>query len=276
MGPSHTSRCLIGIASMLIVMPLGAWADDVRAALDKAFRSAFEQTQLGELQNDVERSVGTPDYIWWQYDKQGRTNERRVKFEDGRMTNSITVLRQHEEQIPVEIEEGMTMKEVQALLGLPKTVCSYYALYDGWVAKVCFADSKVIAKEFVLAPHLRRIPVVHHLTSICRPIAFFASDSALLQESAKKTLSDFLQACSRAEIGSPKLSIAVRGHTDSVEARDSNFALSQARADAVRTYLISLGVPASKIDVAARGDADPLVPTNKEDPQNRRAEVDVR
>ena len=53
--------------------------------------------------------------------------------------------------------------------------------------------------------------------------------------------------------------VRVTGHTDRVGAAASNLALSQARADTVRTLLVERGVPASLILAEGKGDTQPLV-----------------
>jgi OOP family OmpA-OmpF porin len=73
----------------------------------------------------------------------------------------------------------------------------------------------------------------------------------------------------------PPSSVSVTGHTDTVGPADYNMALGLRRADAVRTALISGGVPADKITVASRGFTDLAVPTgpNVREAKNRRAEI---
>src|SRR5262249_57777330 len=73
----------------------------------------------------------------------------------------------------------------------------------------------------------------------------------------------------------PPSSVSVTGHTDTLGPADYNMALGLRRADAVRTALISGGVPADKITVASRGMTDLAVPTgpNVREAQNRRAEI---
>jgi OOP family OmpA-OmpF porin len=73
----------------------------------------------------------------------------------------------------------------------------------------------------------------------------------------------------------PPSSVSVTGHTDTVGPADYNMALGLRRADAVRSALISGGVPADKITVASRGFTDLAVPTgpNVREAKNRRAEI---
>lgn len=76
----------------------------------------------------------------------------------------------------------------------------------------------------------------------------------------------------------PAPEIVVIGHTDRVGSVQSNDALSLRRARKVRDDLIKLGIPADQIEVAGRGEREPLVPTEDEvpEPRNRRVEISVR
>ncbi|MGV3625623.1 MAG: Ig-like domain-containing protein, partial [Archangium sp.] len=68
--------------------------------------------------------------------------------------------------------------------------------------------------------------------------------------------------------------VIVEGHTDNVGKADKNMALSQARADAVRTKLIGFGVAAERLESKGYGDTRPLednkTPKGRE--ANRRVE----
>ena len=82
-----------------------------------------------------------------------------------------------------------------------------------------------------------------------------------------------------AEIGRrPDPEIAVIGHTDRMGTVPSNDALSLRRAERVRAELVKLGIPASRIEVAGRGEREPLVATDDEvpEPRNRRVEISIR
>jgi outer membrane protein OmpA-like peptidoglycan-associated protein len=65
------------------------------------------------------------------------------------------------------------------------------------------------------------------------------------------------------------------GHADRSGTDAYNLKLSQRRADAVKAMFVSLGFKDSEISVVAKGEADPLVPTDDgvREPQNRRVEI---
>jgi outer membrane protein OmpA-like peptidoglycan-associated protein len=76
----------------------------------------------------------------------------------------------------------------------------------------------------------------------------------------------------------PVPDIAVIGHTDSVGELEANDRLSAQRAERMKGFLVGIGIPASRIQVAGRGQRELLVPTqeNVDEPRNRRVEISVR
>jgi len=76
----------------------------------------------------------------------------------------------------------------------------------------------------------------------------------------------------------PLPDIAVIGHTDSVGSLIFNDRLSLARAERLREMLVTLGIPADRIQAAGRGKRELLVPTddNVAEARNRRVEINVR
>lgn len=74
-----------------------------------------------------------------------------------------------------------------------------------------------------------------------------------------------------------KMNIEVAGHTDDVGSDASNMTLSQARADAVRNYLISKGIEANRIIAVGYGETQPVADNTTEEgrKQNRRTEVRI-
>ena len=76
----------------------------------------------------------------------------------------------------------------------------------------------------------------------------------------------------------PAPEVVVIGHTDRVGTVEFNDRLSLQRAERMRTELVQFGIPPDTIQIAGRGEREPLVPTPDEvaEPRNRRVEVTVR
>lgn len=73
----------------------------------------------------------------------------------------------------------------------------------------------------------------------------------------------------------PDRTAQIEGHTDSVGSADTNLRLSQRRAEAVKSYLVSRGVDSARITVAGRGEESPASSNDSSTgrQQNRRVEV---
>lgn len=71
--------------------------------------------------------------------------------------------------------------------------------------------------------------------------------------------------------------LMVVGHTDSVGDADYNMGLSGRRAQSASSYLISQGISRSRIEVAGRGEIEPIADNDTEagQQQNRRVEVAI-
>ncbi len=71
--------------------------------------------------------------------------------------------------------------------------------------------------------------------------------------------------------------VAIEGHTDSVGSDADNLELSQRRAESVRSYLLSKGVAASRLEARGFGENAPVAPNDTEDGQalNRRVEFHI-
>lgn len=104
-------------------------------------------------------------------------------------------------------------------------------------------------------------------------LVFFDFDRYNLTEEAKRIIRAAVEG-NRAGT----LRFEVSGHADRSGSDAYNLQLSQRRANEVRRYLGTLGVPPSDIQTISRGENEPLVPTDDgvREPQNRRAEIIYR
>ncbi len=99
----------------------------------------------------------------------------------------------------------------------------------------------------------------------------FDTGKTALKPGAKSTLTRIAKQLQT----DPSLKIAVEGHTDNVGGAAKNQALSEKRANVVRDFLVSAGIPADHITASGRGQEAPIV-TNKTAAgrqQNRRVEL---
>lgn len=76
----------------------------------------------------------------------------------------------------------------------------------------------------------------------------------------------------------PVPDVLVVGHTDTVGDMLENDRLSAQRAERMKGHLVEIGIPPERIQVAGRGEREPLIPTadNVDEPRNRRVEIIVR
>ena len=107
-----------------------------------------------------------------------------------------------------------------------------------------------------------------------------AFDNLSFQFNSYKINSDslpFLDELASVLMAEPTWKLELSGHTDNVGSDVSNLALSKNRADEVRTYLVSKGVPVDKITTFAYGESKPIESNDTEDgrTKNRRVEMKI-
>jgi outer membrane protein OmpA-like peptidoglycan-associated protein len=73
----------------------------------------------------------------------------------------------------------------------------------------------------------------------------------------------------------PERNIAIAGYTDNTGREETNLALSQKRADSVKAYLISQGVPSQRLASEGRGESNPVASNDTPEGKagNRRVEI---
>lgn len=98
---------------------------------------------------------------------------------------------------------------------------------------------------------------------------YFAFDSAVLREPSRAVLRQQAAWLER----NPNARITVEGHADERGTREYNLALGARRAEAVRTYLVGLGIAPGRIDTISYGEERPAVAGSDEQAwaRNRRA-----
>jgi OOP family OmpA-OmpF porin len=104
--------------------------------------------------------------------------------------------------------------------------------------------------------------------------ALFDFDKSVVKPNGKRELD---QAAAKMNGVDVEMVIAT-GHTDSIGTEAYNQKLSERRANAVKSYLVSKGVPASKITTLGKGETQPVA-TNKTKEgraNNRRVDVEFK
>ena len=99
----------------------------------------------------------------------------------------------------------------------------------------------------------------------------FATGSAVLSDNSQTVLDIVAESLK----GNPDVRVEVGGHTDATGSRALNTRLSQARAESVRTYLLSQGVPATQLTARGYGPDNPVATnaTAAGRARNRRVEL---
>jgi|GEM_PF-6001406 len=99
----------------------------------------------------------------------------------------------------------------------------------------------------------------------------FQSDKAILLEKSK----DILDRVAASLIEHPDVRVEVAGHCDATNTDEHNLKLSDARAKAVRDYLIGKGVAADRLEAKGYGESQPIATNNTAAgrAENRRVEL---
>jgi outer membrane protein OmpA-like peptidoglycan-associated protein len=132
------------------------------------------------------------------------------------------------------------------------------------------------ATTTTVAPTTTAAPVTTVAAAVCSStldgVKFATSAADLLPESLP-----ILDAAA-ANLAKATCKVEIQGHTDIRGTIASNNALSQARADSVRNYLISKGIAADRLTAVGFGSSQPKVPGDNEAAwsQNRRIEIKVQ
>ncbi|HEY0900922.1 MAG TPA: peptidoglycan-associated lipoprotein Pal [Micavibrio sp.] len=75
----------------------------------------------------------------------------------------------------------------------------------------------------------------------------------------------------------PQNNVTIKGHADERGTREYNLALGERRANAIKNYLVALGIPATRINTISYGKEQPAVMGSNEEAwaQNRRGVTEV-
>jgi len=149
--------------------------------------------------------------------------------------------------------------------------CTYDVRYKQFTTDTSYkkytlpATTDLLTASFVLRVQLPKTFTLHNV--------FFETGKATLTAESDKELNELAEFMHYQKT----MVIEVAGYTDNVGNDSDNQKLSQARADAVRSYLIKKGIAANKMEAKGYGSSNPVAPndTPAGKQQNRRTEVHI-
>ena len=101
--------------------------------------------------------------------------------------------------------------------------------------------------------------------------ALFDFDKSVLRPDGRKSIDDAM-----AKMGGVDLEMVIAtGHTDSIGSDAYNQRLSERRAAAVKDYLVSKGIPASKITTIGKGESQPVATNKTAEGRQKNRRVDI-
>jgi OOP family OmpA-OmpF porin len=120
---------------------------------------------------------------------------------------------------------------------------------------------KASAEEFIPTPEK---PVILEGVN-------FESNKAILLENSKQ----ILDRVAASLLAHPDVKVEVAGHCDATGTDEYNLKLSRARANTVRDYLSSKGIPAAQLTVKGYGESQPITDNKTAEgrAKNRRVEL---
>jgi OOP family OmpA-OmpF porin len=108
--------------------------------------------------------------------------------------------------------------------------------------------------------------------TLAKRIIEFDSGKATLTPSGQGILDEMAAALQKVK----GRKVEVIGHTDNIGRRDSNLALSQARAEAVRTYLAGKGISQDMVMVSGQGPDRPVAENTTAEGRTRNRRIEFR
>lgn len=121
------------------------------------------------------------------------------------------------------------------------------------------------------APAAKPAPASVKQTVVIQADALFDFDKSVVRPDGKKNIDEALAKLAGVDV---EMVIAT-GHTDSVGTEAYNQKLSERRAAAVKEYLVSRGIPASKITTLGKGESQPVATNKTKEGRQKNRRVDI-
>ena len=144
------------------------------------------------------------------------------------------------------------------------------AVKDG--SGACVVTSGQVLPECAGAkPPPPAAPAPVRQTAVIQADALFDFDKSVLRPDGKKNIDDALARLRGVDL---EMVIAT-GHTDAIGSDAYNQRLSERRAAAVKDYLVSKGIPASKITTIGKGKSQPVATNKTAEGRQKNRRVDI-
>lgn len=121
------------------------------------------------------------------------------------------------------------------------------------------------------APAAKPAPASMKQTIVIQADALFDFDKSVVRPDGKKSIDDAMAKLAGVDV---EMVIAT-GHTDSVGTDAYNQKLSERRAAAVKEYLVSKGMPSSKITTIGKGESQPVATNKTKEGRQKNRRVDI-
>jgi OOP family OmpA-OmpF porin len=121
------------------------------------------------------------------------------------------------------------------------------------------------------APAAKPAPASVRQAVVIQADALFDFDKSVLRPDGRKNIDDAVAKLKGVDL---ELVIAT-GHTDNVGTDAYNQRLSERRAAAVKEYLVSKGIPASKITTIGKGESQPVATNKTAEGRQKNRRVDI-
>lgn len=133
------------------------------------------------------------------------------------------------------------------------------------------APGAPIAPPPAAAPAPKPAPASVRQAIVIQADALFDFDKSVVRPDGKKNIDDAMAKLAGVDV---EMVIAT-GHTDSVGTDAYNQKLSERRAAAVKEYLVSRGIPASKITTLGKGESQPVATNKTKEGRQKNRRVDI-
>jgi OOP family OmpA-OmpF porin len=121
------------------------------------------------------------------------------------------------------------------------------------------------------APVARPAPASVRQAIVIQADALFDFDKSVVRPDGKKAIDEAL-----AKLNGVDLEMVIAtGHTDSIGTDRYNQRLSERRAAAVKDYLVSKGIPASKVTTIGKGESQPVATNKTAEGRQKNRRVDI-